>query len=160
MICKGKAALFASCCKSSSTSGSGIIRSDVLSSRRLMWCLVPLSPIYRSIPRGYLSIFLVYWGMLPKIGWERWKQKGWANHALCNQGVVALDEHHTLADCVRVDLNPYTYVCMQQCVPRTCIPHICRSTQLHIYIHIHLLDIKTDIYTEIYVNAAPTWVKH
>ena len=33
--------------------------------------VVPLSPTYRSIPGGYLFVFLVYWGMLPKVGWER-----------------------------------------------------------------------------------------
>ena len=32
-------------------------------------CVIPLNPIYWSIPGGYLTIFLVYWGMLPKIGW-------------------------------------------------------------------------------------------
>ena len=36
-----------------------------------------------------------------------------SNHASCNQGVMALHEHHTLSDCVQVDLDPYIYLCMQ-----------------------------------------------
>ena len=37
----------------------------------VLCCVVPLIPTYGSILEGYLSIFLVYWGMLSKIGWER-----------------------------------------------------------------------------------------
>ena len=57
---------------------------------------------------------------------------------------MALDEHHTLSDCVRVGPDPYTYLSMQQCVPCTCIQQICWSTQFHIHVD---RNIQIDIYT-------------
>ena len=73
------------------------------------------------LTQGYLFIFLIHIGACSRK----------SDHALCNQQVVPLDEHHTILYCVRVDLDPYTYLFMQQCVPCTCIPHICWSTQLN-----------------------------
>ena len=45
MTCKGKVALFANFCISSSTSESGVVRSDVLSSRRLVSITLPNLPL-------------------------------------------------------------------------------------------------------------------
>ena len=78
------------------TTNFGLEKVSVKSSKVSCWlppcCVVP-------------SLWEHTWGLpiycpsilanFPKIGWERWKHKGSTNHALCNQGAVALDEHRT-----------------------------------------------------------------
>ena len=66
------------------------------------------------------------------------KAHGWANHALCNQRVVAIEEHRALPDCIREDLDPYIYLCMQQFVPETIVPRMYRSRVRHTHIYIYI----------------------
>ena len=55
----------------------------------VVWFLLNLT--YRSIPRGYFSIFILCAESI----------RGGEPCLICNQGVVALHEHHSVLDCVQ-----------------------------------------------------------